>query len=123
MVGPGVNRAKTSEWAGSSWFFAFYNEGAESLQAEETDGDGSGSGGAASAATDMSVNVEASSVQSTSRSSSAGTSAPFKSFLSLVAAIGAGQNLSATVVRQLWCSVRTFFRSFVAEPVIGIFSG
>jgi len=118
-----VNRAKTAEWAGSYLFFSFYNEGTGSLKAEQTDGDGSGSGGASSAATDKGINDEASSVQSTSGSSSAGTSAPFKSIVSSAPAIGAGQSLSAAVVSQRWSNVRTFFRAFVAEPVIGIFGG
>lgn len=120
------NRAKTAKWAGSCIFFSFYHAGRESPIAVDTDGseleEGDISGDEVATGGDGGQLAALSSSTSSSASSSASGMSPFKSLVSTTAAIGV-RELSAAVRRQRWSNVRTLLRTFVAEPVIGVFGG
>jgi len=117
-----LGRAKSAEWAGSYLFFSFYNAGGSStaVTCKKVES-GSVSGGSSTGGAESGGDGEPS-CSSSFGSSSAGASPALKSCHSATAAFGP-EGLSTAMIRHRWGNVRTFFRTFLAEPVIGVFGG
>lgn len=132
-----ANRASTAEWAGSYLLSSFFQLGARTAKDVVSDGDtstddevdgpsGNGAdqdGGAEGAAEDGS---DASSTEGTDEADGSNATVRDwrgKAVLRCVDGVVGSAAEPASVLRDRWAHVRVFFRTFLAEPVVGVFGG
>lgn len=132
-----ANRASTAEWAGSYLLSSFFQLAARTAKDVVSDGDTSTDdeddgpsangadqdGGAEGAAEDGS---DSSSTEGTAEADGSHSTVRDwlgKAVLCCVDGVVGSAAEPASVLRYRWAHVRVFFRSFLAEPVVGVFGG